>query len=106
MIRHTLLFRFNPQASAAVRQAVLDGLGRFPDRFPAMRRFGLGENISGRDRTFSHVLTVEFGSRQELEDYLNSSEHERFTDEVFRPAIEARVIGSVDVGPSSEGDAA
>ena len=58
MIRHMVLFRFKPGATDTERGAVLDGLARLPSHFPAMRRFGLGENISRRDATFPHPARV------------------------------------------------
>ena len=60
-VRHMVLFRFRPEADAARRRAVLDRLAELPSHYPAMRRFGLGENASERDDTFSHVMTLEFG---------------------------------------------
>ena len=103
MIRHMVLFRFKPGAMAAERQAVLDGLARLPSHFPAMRCFGLGENISRRDATFPHVMTIEFEQQAELEAYLDSAEHEHFVATVFRPAIEARAIASTHWEPESGG---
>lgn len=103
MIRHMVLFRFKPEATDAERGAVLDGLARLPSHFPAMRRFGLGENISRRDATFPHVMTVEFEQQAALEAYLDSAEHERFVATVFRPAIEARAIASYRCGPGPGG---
>lgn len=96
MIRHMVLFRFKPDATEAARKAVVDGLARLPSQFPAMRRFGLGENISQRDQSFSHVMTIEFATRRELEDYLNSDDHENFVVTWFKPNIEQRAIASYD----------
>ena len=96
MIRHMVLFRFRPDLGAADRAAVLDGLARLPASFPAMRRFGLGENVSRRDRTFTHAMAVEFDSMRQLDDYLESPLHEGFVSGTFRPAIEDRVIASFE----------
>ncbi len=69
-------------------------LSELPSRFPAMKRFGLGNNISERDNTFSHVMTMEFTGIDELRAYLNSDEHESFIRSSFRPATDARAIAS------------
>lgn len=96
MLRHMVLFRFRPDADMETRRAVLDGLAGLPSLFPAMQRFGLGENVSQRDSTFTHVMTVEFESRRELESYLASPAHELFVSSTFRPAVEDRVIASYE----------
>jgi 2,3-dihydroxy-p-cumate/2,3-dihydroxybenzoate 3,4-dioxygenase len=96
VIRHLVAFRFAPDLPAAARQAVLDELATFPERYPAMRRFYVGENISQRDRTYTHALVVEFDTEAELLEYLNSDTHEAFVAERFRPAIDGRVIVTVE----------
>ncbi len=94
MIRHMVLFRFRAEATSQDRESVLDGLARLPSLFPAMRSFGLGENVSQRDQTFSHVMTMEFADREQLESYLGSPVHEDFVAGYFRPTIEQRAIAS------------
>jgi 2,3-dihydroxy-p-cumate/2,3-dihydroxybenzoate 3,4-dioxygenase len=96
MIRHMVLFRFRPDASDKARAQVLNGLAELPQRFAAMRRFGLGENISKRDSRFTHVMTIEFDTRDQLELYLDSEHHEHFVHNYFRPAIEERAIASYE----------
>ncbi len=96
MIRHMVLFRFRADATSQDRQSVLADMGRLSSLFPAMRRFGLGENVSQRDQTFSHVMTMEFDDREQLESYLGSSVHEDFVANHFRPNIEQRAIASYE----------
>ena len=96
MIRHVVLFRFRADATSQNREAVLDGLTRLPFLFPTMRSFGLGENVSQRDQTFSHVMTMEFADQAQLESYLGSSIHEGFVADHFRPNIEQRAIASYE----------
>lgn len=96
MIRHMVLFRFRSDVDADGVQAVLDELAALPSYYAEMRNFGVGENVSKRDRTYSHAMTVEFDERSQLEAYLNSSRHERFVAERFLPAVEHRVIASYE----------
>lgn len=96
MIRHMVLFRFQARATDQDREAVLCGLAELPHLFPAIRSFDLGTNISQRDRTFSHVMTLEFDDREQLESYLNSSAHEDFVKDCFRPNVEQRAIASYE----------
>jgi len=96
MIRHMVVFRFKAGTGAATQDLILQELQRFPSRFPAMKRFGLGTNLSKRDQRFSHVMTVEFENRAELEAYLDSDEHEHFVATLFRPNVEERAIASYE----------
>ena len=96
MVRHMVLFRFRPDLKPALRQSVLDELAALPDRYPAMRRFGLGENVSKRDSTFSHVMTMEFADLGELVEYLDSDGHEDLVRDWFAPNVAARAIASYE----------
>ena len=73
---HMVLFRFRPDSEEGARQAVLDRLAELPAYYPAMQRFGLGENVSERDSSFTHVMTMEFDRDDDLRAYLNSERHE------------------------------
>jgi 2,3-dihydroxy-p-cumate/2,3-dihydroxybenzoate 3,4-dioxygenase len=106
VIRHIVLFRFKVETASATRDFVLNELRQFPSRFPAMQRFGLGENISKRDQGFSHVMSIEFERPADLEAYLNSAEHELFVETHFRPNIEERAIASYETAPAERMTAA
>ena len=96
MIRHVVLFEFCKGVSAETIERVLGGLRDFPSRYPAMRRFHVGKNISRRDQTFSYAMTMEFDSIEDLEAYLGSEYHEHFLALWFRPNVERRAIATVD----------
>lgn len=98
MIKHTLFYRFRPEVSEESRRRVLDLQKDFPKIFPWMRNFSLGRNISERDDTYQYALTVEFDTREDMDRYLHSEEHERHVVEEFRPLIESRAIVSFVVG--------
>ena len=102
MIRHMVLFSFKPGTADADRLSILAELAAFPRHFPAMRRFGLGENVSGRDQTFSHVMTMEFETRQQLETYLGSDRHEHFVATRFRPNVGNRHIASYETSGDAD----
>lgn len=95
MIKHMVLFRFRPDVDDALRDEIVRDLRALPSRFPAMKRFSLGENISRRDQTLSHAMTIEFDTAAELEAYLDSPEHEAFVATKFKPCVEQRFIVSM-----------
>ncbi|MER7003772.1 Dabb family protein [Dactylosporangium sp. NPDC000555] len=92
MIRHTLSFRFKDEVPAEVRESVLATLATFPDRYPAMRNWSMGQNISTRDTTFTHAMSVEFATNDDLLGYLRSDSHESFVRETWRPVIAQQAI--------------
>lgn len=96
MIRHMVLFRFRPETPPDLRRTVLDRLADLPAHYPAMERFGLGENASERDDSFSHVMTMEFATLEMLRAYLNSDRHEALVHDWFAPNIAARAIASYE----------
>ncbi|MET8824553.1 Dabb family protein [Streptomyces sp. NPDC004610] len=96
MIRHTLSFRFTDGTDPAVRESVLAELRTFPERYPAMRGFVLGENISTRDRTFTHTMAVDFDGPDDLLAYLGSDSHESFVHTRWRPVISQQAITSFE----------
>ena len=96
MIRHTLSFRFADSVDQATRESVLAELRTFPDRYPAMRGFVLGENVSTRDRTFTHTMAVDFDSQDDLLAYLGSESHESFVHTRWRPVIDRQAITSFE----------
>lgn len=96
MIRHTLMFRFRPEVDATMVDSILAELETFPGHYPQMRDWSSGLNISSRDKTFTHVFSVEFATEQDLLSYLTSESHERFVRERWRPVIEAQAIASYE----------
>jgi catechol 2,3-dioxygenase-like lactoylglutathione lyase family enzyme len=99
MIRHTLSFRFKDEVSAADRAAILAELATFPDLYPDMRNWSMGENMSTRDTTFTHTMSVEFAGNDELLGYLQSDSHESFVREKWRPVIAQQAIVAYEYTP-------
>src|SRR5882757_601903 len=109
MIKHSLSFRFQDDVPDDVRASVLASLATLPDRYPAMRNWSMGENISTRDSTFTHCMTVEFDSNDDLIAYLHSDAHETFVQQTWRPVIAQQAITSYEyterpTAPTRSGD--
>ncbi len=96
MIRHTLSFRFIAELGDTDREAVLAELATFPERYPTMRGWSLGENLSTRDTTFSHTMSMDFDGLPELREYLGSDWHESFVRTRWRPVIAQQAITSYE----------
>lgn len=100
MIRHMLVFRFRDDVPAETVDAILAELDTFPAKYPAMRNWACGRNISTRDTSMTHGFTVEFETERDLLDYLNSESHETFVRERWRPVIERQAIVSFECRPA------
>ncbi len=96
MIRHFVAFRFKPDAPEDRKTALLAEYGTFPSRYPSMRNFQFGPNISERDDRFEYGFTVEFETEAALKAYLNSPSHEEHVSLRFRPLIAERAIVSFE----------
>lgn len=92
MIRHTLSFRFNSDVDERKRLQVLDALATFPSVYPQMRNWSLGENVSTRDTTFTHIMSIDFETEGDLMAYLESDSHEAFVRDTWRPVIDEQAI--------------
>jgi 2,3-dihydroxy-p-cumate/2,3-dihydroxybenzoate 3,4-dioxygenase len=99
LIRHTLSFRFGDDVDDMTRRAVLAELATFPERYPAMQNWSLGENVSTRDDKYTHAMSMDFATRDDLLAYLGSDSHESFVRERWRPVIAARAITSYEYTP-------
>lgn len=97
MIKHIVAFRFKPEVTEARQDQILTDLRKFPDKFPAMRNWTCGRNISQRDTKFTHACVVEFDTEKELIDYLESHEHEEYVAKEFRPYIEERALVTYEI---------
>ncbi|MEU1752966.1 MULTISPECIES: Dabb family protein [Micromonospora] len=95
MITHILVFRFRDDLPPGAAESVLAELETFPSRYPAMRNWRSGVNVSTRDTSMTHGFVVEFPTEQDLLDYLHSDSHERFVRERWRPVIERQAIVSL-----------
>ncbi len=92
-----VVFRFKPETPANVQAELLKSMSELPNHFPAMKRFGLGVNVSERDQRYSHAMTMEFDTMAEMKAYLNSEYHEGSTATRFKPVIEERAIVSYEL---------
>ncbi|HYG45403.1 MAG TPA: Dabb family protein [Bordetella sp.] len=91
-IKHVCAFRFRDDVEDSIREDMLNELMSFPKKFPGMKNWLQSRNVSQRDDRFSHAFIVEFDTEHELLAYLNSSSHETFVKERFRPIIQERAI--------------
>ena len=103
MIRHCLSFTFADEVDDSTRESILSELATFPARYPQMQNWSLGKNISTRDSTFAHTMSIDFADETALLDYLNSDTHENFVRTRWRPVIATQAVVAHELNPGAEG---
>ena len=97
MIKHMVLFRFKPETPVEVQEDLLQSMRELPTHFPAMKRFGLGVNVSERDQKIFACDDDRIRHDARTKGYLNSNYHEGSTAKRFRPVIQERAIVSYEL---------
>ncbi len=79
-VRHMVVFKFKPSATAAQVQQVTDALRALKDRIPGIVSFEHGVNNSpeGKNLGFTHAYLITFESAAARDAYLPHPEHKKF----------------------------
>jgi hypothetical protein len=79
-VRHVVVFKFKPEATAAQIQQVTDAFRRLATTVPGIIGFEDGVNNSpeNKNQGFTHVYTVTFESEAARNAYLPHAEHRKF----------------------------
>lgn len=91
-LRHIVLARWRPEASADERQALLAALTAMPARVPEIRSLRAGENIGASPHAFDLAVVMDFDDGDAFRRYLASGAHREYA---AGPA--ARAIASLAV---------
>jgi len=89
-LRHVVLFKFKPEATAEQIAAMERGLDQLAKDVPSIRHLEWGRNISGEQRShgYTHCLIVTFDDQAGLDAYLPHPGHQAFVQEKLRPIME------------------
>ena len=84
-VRHVVVFKYKPEATAAQIQKVTDAFRSLAKTIPGITAFEDGVNNSpeNKNQGFTHVYTVTFESEAARNAYLPHAEHRKF-GEVLR----------------------
>jgi hypothetical protein len=99
-VRHVVVFRYRPDATAAQIQEVTDAFRALQDSIPGILAFEHGANHSpeGQDQGFNHVYTLTFEDAAARDAYLPHPRHAAFGQLLGRLAIHEDVF-VVDYDP-------
>ena len=93
MIKHVVFFKFNPEAGAAERRAVVDQLRALPDKIDVIRSFEIGEDIMHSARAWDVVEIATYDDLEALETYTRHDDH---VEVVLKLREVCEAVGSVD----------
>ncbi len=96
-LRHVVLFKFKPEATAQQIKAVEVAFGQLPKKIPTIVGFEWGVNVSpeGKDLGYTHCFLVTFDDDAGRDAYLPHPAHQEFV-KLVRPLLaEVHVIDYV-----------
>jgi Stress responsive A/B Barrel Domain len=93
ILRHVVLLKFKPGASAANIKAVEDAFRVLPSKIDLIKGFEWGINNSPEklNEGLTHCFFVNFASEKDRDDYLVHPAHKAFA-EVLKPVLEKVVV--------------
>ena len=72
MIRHVVLFRWTPEATAEQKRRVAEELSRLPALVPSLRDYRIGANLGVNPGTFDFAVAADF---DDVDGYLAYRDH-------------------------------
>jgi len=90
MIRHVVLFRWTPEATAEQKQRVAAELSRLPALVPSLRDYRLGANLGLNPGNFDFAVAADFDDAEGYLAYRDHPEHRAIVAEFIQPIVTER----------------
>lgn len=90
MIRHVVALTLLPEADAAARQSLLDGLLALPSLVPSIRHYSVGTDIGVNQGNADVIAIGDFDDVAGYLEYRDHPEHHRVIAELISPILAAR----------------
>ncbi|MBI3962751.1 MAG: Dabb family protein [Deinococcus sp.] len=75
-MKHVVLFKFKANATAAQRQAAIEGLHPLPQYVPEIRGWIVGEDVLHSERSYDIALLADFADLAALQRYQVHPKHQ------------------------------
>jgi hypothetical protein len=98
VIRHTVLFRWNPAVPAATLAAVGAGLGALPAAIPSIRSYSFGTDVGINEGNFDYAVVADFDDLDGYLAYRDHPDHRAVIAEHIAPNVAERVAVQFDSG--------
>ena len=90
MIRHVVLFRWTPEATAEQKRRVAEELSRLPALVPSLRDYRIGANLGVNPGTFDFAVAADFDDVDGYLAYRDHPEHRAIVEKFIRPIAAQR----------------
>ena len=90
MIRHVVLFRWTPEATAEQKERVAAELSRLPALVPSLRDYRLGANLGLNPGNFDFAVAADFDDAEGYLAYRDHPEHRAIVAEFIQPIVTER----------------
>lgn len=104
MIQHIALFRFKPATEPTAIKALMDGLTALPAEISEIAALASGENFSDRADGHTHVATMRFASRDDLETFYAHPAHQQVIEGLIKPITDDLLIVDYKYHSTAPGD--
>jgi hypothetical protein len=91
MIRHVVLFRFQPEATAEQREALTAQLRALPAQIPELRAYHVGPDAGLNPGNFEFAVTADFDDVSDYRVYADHPVHQAVIADYVRPILAERV---------------
>jgi hypothetical protein len=96
MLRHCVLFRWNPDATDEAKAAVSRGLDEMA-KLECVATFVHGPDAGLVDGNWDYVVNAEFDSADRYREYAENTDHLTLIAEVIRPIVSGRAAVQFEV---------
>ena len=97
MVRHVVLFRFNPDTPEADKQSLRDGLSELGAALPEIQRYEFGDDLGMTDGNFDFAVVADFANRNDFKTYAAHPRHQQLISELVRPILAERVAVQYEI---------
>ena len=91
VVRHVVLFRWKPEADAASKGRVAEGLSELPSAIPEIRHYAFGPDAGLAEGNFDFAVVADFDDVDGYRLYAAHPAHTALIAERIRPLIADRV---------------
>jgi hypothetical protein len=90
VFRHVVLVKLQEGATAAQREAILDGLAALPGQVPSIRSYRFGYDAGLAEGNHDLAIVADFDDRAGYELYRDHPGHQAFIRDHLRPVLAGR----------------
>jgi hypothetical protein len=97
MIRHTVIFRWTPEATEEQRQRVSAELSRLPSLVPTLRSYEFGSDLGVNEGSFDFAVSAGFDDMDGYLAYRDNPEHRAIIRDHITPITLERAAVQFEV---------